>query len=216
MLLSELSNAQVNHNPDHGLPIYEDLSGHELATRFLEGTGSLVLDREHRLAYACRSSRTNPEVVHEFCRRLQYKPVVFSATDFSGSAIYHTNVMLCVGRKFSIVCLEAITDMVERRKIEALLTDTGKQIICVSAEQIHAFAANSLELRSSDGPVIVMSTRALSSFNSEQKRALEQYGTLLEVTIPTIETCGGGGVRCLLAEVFLPPRTTAQSLQSPS
>lgn len=181
-----------------------DLAGLEARGRFLEGTGSLVLDRAARIAFACASARTSPEAVHVFCERLGYAPVIFDAADRDGHAIYHTNVMMSVGSRFALVCVAAIRARDARRRVLDALGRTGKRIIEIGYPQLEAFAGNLLELRGRTGPVIALSQRALDSLEPAQRRALEQHGALAPAPIDTIETLGGGSVRCMLAEIHLP------------
>lgn len=189
-----------------------DLSGHEARGRFLEGTGSMVLDREHRLAYLCRSSRSHRDVVEEFTRELGYEPVWFSGTDGRGQAVYHTNVMMAVGREFAVVCLDAIRDRRERAQVAAFLRVSGKRILDISRAQMGAFAGNVLELKGRGGaPVLVLSRQAWDALNEGQRRAIQDRAIPLVAAIDTIERCGGGGVRCMVAEIHLPPRLAADA-----
>jgi len=181
-----------------------DLSYRELEGKYLEGTGSLVLDRRHRIAYACLSPRTDLDVLGEFGQRLDYEIVAFDAADASGAPIYHTNVLMSVGTRFAAVCSDAIHASL-RTAILALLETTGHRLVQLSFEQMQAFAGNMLELRSRSGdPVIALSETAWQSLDPSQRSALEAYGSIVSVPIPTIERLGGGSVRCMLAEVFLP------------
>ena len=181
-----------------------DLAGLESRGLFLEGTGSLVLDRAARIAFACASARTSPEAVRVFCERLGYMPVIFDAVDSDGHAIYHTNVMMSVGSRFALVCAAAIRDPDARRRVLDALGRAGKQIIEIGYPQLEAFACNLLELRGRHGPVIALSQRALGSLEPAHRRALERHGSLAPAPIDTIETFGGGSVRCTLAEIHLP------------
>ncbi|CAI1176506.1 Uncharacterized protein conserved in bacteria containing a pentein-type domain [Serratia liquefaciens] len=181
-----------------------DLSAHELAGRFLEGTGSLILDHRHKLAYACRSSRSSPEVGREFERHSGYQIVWFEAADRHNRPIYHTNVMLSVGAEYAIVCLESIRNETQKSALIVSLTRSGKTIIDVSFAQMEAFACNVLELRAKDGhPVYAMSTRAWAHFTLKQQTLIGSYARLALGPIDIIEDLGGGGARCMLAEIFL-------------
>lgn len=182
-----------------------DLSGLEQDERFLEGTGSLVLDRAHRIAYAARSPRTHEEAVAIFAERLGYDTVLFDARDMGGHAIYHTNVLMSVGTRFAIVCAEAIDER-ERSDVLERLASTGKEIVEIGYAELAAFAGNLLELRGAHGPVIALSRRALDSLDARTRRALERHGELVAAPVHTIETLGGGSVRCMLCEVALPRR----------
>jgi len=180
-----------------------DLSHHEAHGRFLEGTGSLVLDRVHRVAYACRSPRTDERVAAEFASALDYTLIAFDASDDAGIPIYHTNVMLSIGSRFAVVCLETIRDAESRRRVQHSLERSGRSIIEIGLAQLHAFAANILELRARDGPIIALSARALAAFGNSARCELESFAALVPVAIPSIETYGGGSLRCMLAELFL-------------
>jgi len=181
-----------------------DLSTHELDGRFLEGTGSLVLDRPRRVAYACRSPRTDPQLLEVWAAELGYRVVAFDATDSAGRAIYHTNVMLCVGSGWALACLDAIRDPGQRAALVAELRFGGRELIEIDLAQLAGFAGNMLELAAPDGPLVALSDRAAQTLRTEQRAALARHARLVAVPVPTIETAGGGGVRCMLGEVFLP------------
>ena len=182
-----------------------DLTHLERPGMFLEGTGSLVLDRPRRVAYACLSPRTHPEALAEFGRTLGYETVPFDAVDRAGRSIYHTNVMLALGTGFAALCTAAVADPAQRRRLAARLEASGREIVDLTFDQLHAFAGNLLELRGGGGrSVIVLSATALASLGRAQIRRLESYGELLGVEIGTIERYGGGSVRCMLAEVAAP------------
>ena len=182
-----------------------DLSAHESQQQFLEGTGSLVLDRVHRLAYACLSPRTDIEVLGEFAQRLDYELVVFNASDANNQPIYHTNVLMCVGTRFAVVCLQAIA-LADRPGVVHALKSTGHEIIDITLQQMQCFAGNMLELHSNRGEtLVVMSQAAFDCLLPAQVAQLQLLGwRIVAVPIPTIETLGGGSVRCMLAEIFLP------------
>jgi hypothetical protein len=183
-----------------------DLTHRELEGKCLEGTGSLVLDRIHRIAYACLSPRTDLDVLGEFAQRLDYDIAAFDAVDANGAAIYHTNVLMSLGTKFAAVCTEAIESS-RRASIVTLLETTGRAIVDLSFEQMHCFAGNMLELRTrTGGTVIAMSETARRSLTTAQRAALESCGSIVSVSIPTIEHLGGGSVRCMIAEIHLPRR----------
>jgi hypothetical protein len=183
-----------------------DLTSLEARREYLEGTGSLVLDRVHRVAYACRSPRTHDNALAEFARVLRYEVVPFAAVDSAGRAIYHTNVLLSLGTSFAALCTSAIADRAERRTVLERLASSGREVIELRAEELASFAGNLLELRGKDGPVIALSAAALSSLAAPTRRTLEGYGRLVTADIATIEHLGGGSVRCMLAEVALPLR----------
>lgn len=196
---------------DEGFEITDviDLSPHENDGRFLEGTGSLVLDRAGGVAYACLSSRTDPEVLRDFGERLDYDTVPFTAVDRQGIPIYHTNVMMSVGEILAPVCADAIIDPVEREDVLARLQASGHEILYLSFEQLEAFAGNMLELRNSAGErVIAMSQSAHDSLRPDQRDLLLANGRVAVADIRHIEQSAGGSVRCMLAEVHLPRRAT--------
>lgn len=175
---------------------------------FLEGTGSIVLDRVHKIAYCALSPRSDEDLFVEFCEDMEYTPVVFRAfqeVDNTQKEIYHTNVVMSVGTSFCVVCLESISDKKERKHLVSTLKSTGKNIIAITSSQMHQFAGNILELKSSSGDaVIVMSDTARKSFTVQQLEQIEKQGKIISSSIETIETLGGGSVRCMIAEVFLP------------
>lgn len=177
-----------------------DLTEHERHGRFLEGTGSLILDRPRRRAFASRSLRTDPAVVTDFDEALGYSTLLFDAFDRSGRPIYHTNVLLSLGTDVAVLCSDAVP--AEQRA--GLIDRLERTVIEVSFEQMTNFACNILELRGRGGPVIALSSAALASFTPDQRRQLEGFATLLPVAIPTIETVGGGSVRCMIADIHLP------------
>ena len=192
-----------------------DYSRYEQEGKFLEGTGSMVLDRVNRIAFACKSQRTNIEMVDQFCTDLGYTPVIFSASqivDGQSYPIYHTNVMLSIGDTFAIVCLDAIRDDAEKGRVLYTLLKCGKcTIIPISEEQMNSFAGNVLQLSSSDGRrLLVMSTRAFNSLSAGQLTAIHQHcSDIVHCSLETIETLGGGGARCMIAEIFPPNRAVA-------
>ncbi|HEK19888.1 MAG: amidinotransferase [Mucilaginibacter sp.] len=181
-----------------------DLSRFELKDEFLEGTGSMVLDRPNKIAYACLSPRTNAEVLKAFCDYTGNKAITFDAIDQNGQAIYHTNVLMAVGSGFVVICLDSITNATEKELVIKSIQTTGKEIIDISFDQMNHFAGNMLEVKNTSGDtLIVMSKAAFDSLSNEQKNALEKYGKLVYADISTIETNGGGSARCMMAEVHL-------------
>jgi len=182
-----------------------DLSRFEHDHKFLEGTGSMVLDRIGKIAYASLSPRTDRDVLAIFCEQTGYKTVCFDAVDEHGKAIYHTNVLMCVGSKFAVICLDSIANPHERIIVTESLQSTRKEIIEISFEQMNQFAGNMLEVQNKSGEVlIVMSQSAFKSLTEAQKATLEKHGKLIYSNINTIETNGGGSARCMIAEVHLP------------
>lgn len=181
------------------------LEGWEVKQQFLEGTGSMILDRPNKLVYACVSPRTHLEALNEFCRLIGYAPVAFRAVDDKGQEIYHTNVMMALGETLAVICLDAIADALERSMVETRLKETGKTIIAISLEQMAAFAGNMLQVRNQSGEtILVMSEQAYRSLSPAQIAEIEKHTKILYSPIPTIETFGGGSARCMMAEVFLP------------
>ena len=182
-----------------------DLSGHENAGHFLEGTGSMVLDRVNRVAYACLSSRTHLDVLGDFAQRLDYDVVAFDAVDRDGVPIYHTNVLMNVGEEIAVVCDVAIARDEQRRAVLERLESTGHTVIRLDFDQLDAFAGNMLEVRGKEGErVVAMSQRAFDSLHADQVELLERNGRILTAAIDDIESSAGGSVRCMLAEVHLP------------
>jgi len=182
-----------------------DLSRFEHERRFLEGTGSMVLDRVNKIAYSCLSPRTDRAVLDLFCEQAGYTSVSFDAIDEKGQAIYHTNVLMCVGSEFAVICLDSIPNPHEKIVVKESLQSTQKEIIDISFAQMNRFAGNMLEVKNADGEsLIVMSQNAFNALDEEQKAALEKYGKLVYSDINTIETNGGGSARCMMAEVHLP------------
>jgi len=190
---------------EHGYRIARvvDLTSLESRGQYLEGTGSLVLDRVARIAYACRSPRTHDSALAELGRVLGYETHAFDAADRDGHSVYHTNVLLSIGTRFAVLCSSALRDEAERRRMIDRLSE-HREVIDLSFEQLHSFAGNLLELRAAGSPVIALSKTALASLRGPQRRALEAYGDLVVADVGTIETHGGGSVRCMLAEIALP------------
>lgn len=181
-----------------------DLSKYEDQQLFLEGTGSMVLDRENKIAYACISPRTDKKILDEFCRLTGYTAISFRSKDGSGVDIYHTNVIMCVASSYVVICLSSIPDVQERKQIVDSLKGTNKEIIDISIGQLAHFAGNMLQVCDADGePLLVMSSRAYQSLNKIQVKALEKYNRIIHSSLNTIETAGGGSARCMMAEVFL-------------
>ena len=184
-----------------------DLTSHEAQGEFLEGTGSLVLDRVNRFAYASMSPRTDLNVLGEFAQQLDYELVTFEAVDRGGTPLYHTNVLMCIGTKFAVICSAAIREA-ERSGVLGALQSTGHEIVDLTHAQLAGFAGNMLELRDDRGnPLTALSTSAFNALEPQQRAALIRLGgPLISAPIPTIEKFGGGSVRCMLAEIHLPRR----------
>ncbi|MEI9946504.1 MAG: arginine deiminase-related protein [Chitinophagaceae bacterium] len=182
-----------------------DLSSYESEDIFLEGTGSMVLDRDNKIAYACLSPRTSEKVLNDFCAKMNYTAVLFHATDAKGQAIYHTNVMMCVADKYVVICFDSIADGQEREKVSTAIKKTGKEIITISLEQMNNFAGNMLQVENKSGEkLLVMSTQAFGSLTGGQEAKLESFNKIIHSSLATIETNGGGSARCMMAEVHLP------------
>ena len=183
-----------------------DLTFYEKRNLFLEGTGSLILDRNEHLAYACQSPRTCEEVLEEWSSKMGYDYFLFHAEDMNGNPIYHTNVMMSVGEQLAVVCLDAITDIEERMSLIELLEESDKEIVEISLEQMNEFAGNMLQLHTvKEGElkyIMVMSARAKDSLDQDQIEAIEKYCKIVAPDLEFIERNGGGSARCMLAEIF--------------
>ncbi len=175
---------------------------------FLEGTGSIVLDRQNELAYCALSARADEELFIEFCEDFEYFPIVFNAfqtVEGKRLPIYHTNVMMCVAEEFCVVCLDSIDDKKERKLVIEQLKKSGKEIISISEKQMHQFAGNMLQVGNNTGEkFLVMSASARQALNTKQLEQIEKYCSILSSDLHTIETCGCGSARCMMAEIFLP------------
>ena len=181
-----------------------DLAFHERNGHFLEGTGSLVLDRPRRRAYANLSPRTDAAVIADFDDRLDYSTLLFEANDRAGRPIYHTNVVLSLGTKFAVLCVDAVAPEY-RELLAAEIEATGRSLMVVAYDQMRSFACNVIELKGRGGePVIALSSAARATFTPAQLKQLESFGSLVEADIPTIERVGGGSLRCMIADVHLP------------
>jgi len=174
---------------------------------FLEGTGSLLLDRVNHKAYCALSPRADEELLIEFCEDFEYLPVIFTANqtvDGKRVPIYHTNVMMCLAEEFCVICLDSIDDAKEKKNVVQHLKTDGKEIISITEAQMHHFAGNMLQVQGRDKKYLVMSAAAHSSLTQNQIAAIEKHCEILSSDLTTIETCGGGSARCMMAEVFLP------------
>lgn len=192
----------------------EDLSFFEKRSKFLEGTGSLVLDRVNKIAYACISSRTDTDVLEVFKMRSGYDIISFRAVDGNGLPIYHTNVMMSIGRGFAVICDSSITDENSRKEVIGRLQATKHEIVSISTEQMYHFAGNMLSLQNNEGrQLLVMSRQALDALEPVQKSALGKYAELVASPLEVIEQTGGGSARCMIAEIHLPAKQgdTAQT-----
>ncbi len=180
-----------------------DLTDMEKEEKYLEGTGSLILDREHHYAFACKSPRTNEDVLKKWSEKMNYEYFLFESEDEKGTAIYHTNVMMHIGTKFAIVCLNSIKNNLQKEKLIEILKKNGKEIIEITFEQMHNFAGNMLELKNDKNEkLLVMSTTAKNSLTPNQIKTLEEDVRIISPEIPVIEKTGGGSARCMLAEMY--------------
>jgi hypothetical protein len=195
---------------DHGFVINEimDYTSAEEDGFYLEGTGSIVLDRENGKAYCALSPRADEELFIEFCEDFEYSPVIFEAfqtVNGERKLIYHTNVMMCIGDTFAVICADCIDDKKERKMVLDSLKGDGKEIILITEAQVNNFAGNMLEvLGADDRRYLVMSNSAYQSLTKKQIAQLEEHLTILSSGLDTIEACGGGSARCMMAEIFLP------------
>jgi len=175
---------------------------------FLEGTGSIILDRTNEIAYCALSPRADEELFIEFCEELEYSPMIFNAfqtVENQRKPIYHTNVLMCIGSSFAVLCADAIDDLKERKMVMQQLRSSGKELILITEDQVNNFAGNMLEIiGTNDKKYVVMSTSAYSSLTENQQKTLEKHTEILHSSLDTIEACGGGSARCMMAEVFLP------------
>ncbi len=184
---------------------------YENSNQFLEGTGSMVLDRVHRLVYACLSPRTDAKLLDEFCHWAEYKKIEFHAVDDLGTDIYHTNVMMAMGDTFVIICMDSIRDATERKYLTRSFSKTGKEIIDISMEQMKSFAGNMLQVKNDkEETFLVMSEQAFKSLKPEQVTQIESHCNILHAPIYTIEKFGGGSARCMMAEIFLKEKTVEE------
>ncbi len=184
-----------------------DFSGLEYDNIFLEGTGAMVLDHTSRLVFAARSNRANAMALERFCTRFGYESLVFDAVDSTGQAVYHTNVMMCIGTAFAMVGVEMIPDEQRRDAVIEAIEDSGRALVALRSDQILDFAGNAIELQSPDGRLLVMSSRAHRSLDAAQIEVIERSCRIVPVDVPTIELAGGS-VRCMLAGIHLTPRRT--------
>ena len=187
-----------------------DYSCAESENKFLEGTGSMILDRENRIAYCSISNRSNEDLFIEFCEDFEFNPVIFNSFQSLGDKrlpIYHTNVMMCVATDYVIICLDSIDDKKQRKNISNFIIESGKKLIEISEKQVESFAGNMLELINENGEsILVMSKSAEDSLDESQRNTITKHSRIISCDINTIEVCGGGSTRCMMAEIFLPKK----------
>lgn len=193
-----------------GIENIVDYSGAESENKFLEGTGSMILDRENRIAYCSISNRSNEDLFIDFCEDFEFTPVLFNSYQSVGDErlpIYHTNVMMCVTMSYVVICLDAIDDKKQRKNVSEFIKKSEKELINISENQVEKFAGNMLELLNDKGEsVLVMSKSAENSLSENQKNTITNYSKIISSDINTIELCGGGSARCMVAEIFLPKK----------
>lgn len=188
-----------------------DYSKLEEQEKYLEGTGSIVLDRDKNIAYACLSPRTDKGLFEQYCREMSFHPVLFTAVDEKGGQIYHTNVMMCVGDKYVVICLDSIPDQSEKDHVINTINNSGKDLIEITLDQMNHFAGNMLQVNNAEGrKFLVMSTQAFESLTPQQADKLTSYNEIIHSSLNTIERNGGGSARCMMAEVHLPQLTIIQ------
>ena len=183
-----------------------DITHFEKEGKFLEGTGSMVLDHDNKIAYGCISERLDKEAFTYWCDKMQFKPISFKALDDKAQPIYHTNVMMCMGNQFVVICLESIPNELEKQILLECFLQTNKEVITISQDQLNHFAGNMLQVFDMhEKPYLIMSEQAYSTLNAAQLKNLEKYNPILPISIPTIEAIGGGSTRCMMAEIYLSP-----------
>jgi len=183
-----------------------DLTDLEKEGIFLEGTGSMVLDHQNKIAYGCLSERLDKEAFISWCDKMQFKPITFKAVDDKAQPIYHTNVLMCMGNQFVVICLDSIPNEQERQMLLDSFAQTNKEVIEISQDQLNHFAGNMLQVFDiTEKPHLIMSEQAYKSLHTAQLKSLEKYNPLLPISIPTIEALGGGSTRCMMAEIYLSP-----------
>jgi len=181
-----------------------DLTDLEKEGKFLEGTGSMVLDHQNKIAYGCLSERLDKEAFTNWCDKMQFNPITFKAVDDKAQPIYHTNVLMCMGNQFVVICLESIPNELEKQMLLESFLQTNKEVIKISQDQLNHFAGNMLQVFDMhEKPHLIMSEQAHASLHPAQIKSLEKYNPILPISIPTIEALGGGSTRCMMAEIHL-------------
>lgn len=190
-----------------------DYSGLEQDRIYLEGTGAMVLDHIDRVTYVARSNRADPLALERFCTHFNFEPMVFDAADSKGQAVYHTNVLMCIGTDFAMAGFDMISQPTRRKEVMERLAENGRELIALSPAQIAEFAGNALELQGTQGRVLALSARALRALTPWQIATIERSASLLPLHVPTIELAGGS-VRCMLAGIHLKARPAIQAMQT--
>jgi len=190
------------NNNGFNYTLLNDYTNYEEDNVFLEGTGSVVLDRTNKVAYCSISKRSDLGLFEKFCSDIGYSPITFTSYDSKGGIVYHTNVMMSIGDDFILVCFQSIVDEDERKKVKESIESTGRNIIEIDLKQMESFAGNLLQLGEPGNKVIVISNLAFGSLTSSQKQILSSESKILNIPIPTIQKCGGGSVRCMIAELI--------------
>ena len=200
--LSVIAFLQANYKIENLL----DLTDLEKEGKFLEGTGSMVLDHQNKISYGCLSERLDEAAFTFWCDKMQFKPISFKAVDHKAQPIYHTNVMMCMGNQFVVICLDSIPNEIEKQIVLESFLQTNKEVITISQDQLNHFAGNMLQVFDIvEKPHLIMSEQAYKTLNVAQLKSLEKYNPLLPISIPTIEALGGGSTRCMMAEIYLSP-----------
>ncbi len=188
---------------DYSIKNHVRLEKWESTPQYLEGTGSIIIDRVHKIAYASLSIRTDEKLFEDYCQFMKYKKVVFRSVDANGIPIYHTNVMMALGTDFVVICMDSIPDLKEKELLTKLFADTNKKIIDITLDQMAHFAGNMLQVKNADGQsFLVMSSQAFHSLRKDQIQEIKSHTNILHSDLRTIETYGGGSARCMIAEIF--------------
>lgn len=197
-----ISFIETLNNNGFNYSLLNDYTKFEESDIFLEGTGSVVLDRKNKVAYCAISKRSDLGLFEKFCKDIGYSPITFTSHDSNGGIVYHTNVMMSIGDDFVLVCLDSITDKVERKRVKDSTEKMGKNIIEIDLNQMECFAGNLLQLGEKGNKIIVISQLAFSSLSNNQKKILSSESKIVNISIPVIQKCGGGSVRCMIAELI--------------
>ena len=197
-----ISFIETLNNNGFNYSLLNDYTKYEERDVFLEGTGSVVLDRKNKVAYCAISKRSNLNLFEKFCKDIGYSPITFTSHDSNGGIVYHTNVMMSIGDDFVLVCLDSITDIEERKRVKGSIEKTGKSIIEIDLNQMESFAGNLLQLGENGNKIVVISQLAFNSLSINQKKILSSESKIVNISIPVIQKCGGGSVRCMIAELI--------------